>query len=82
MTKRNLITCPTCKGHGQAPLGRDLQATLDRVRKAKKPVISESLMEPGIGLEAICNRLAKLEAFGLIQREGKQSKSILWRASK
>lgn len=74
------VTCGHCGGHGKIDLPYQLLDTLVAIRKAKRPVTTDDLIvgEFEVGRTAINNRLTKLEEYGLIRRQGKQGKSILW----
>jgi len=76
---KQTTTCPTCNGTGKAPLSHELQETLKAIAKRKTPAIASDLEQPGISHGAICNRLKRLEAAGLIVRAGKLGKFILWK---
>jgi DNA-binding HxlR family transcriptional regulator len=79
--KRVTVPCPICEGSGKCFLPDHLAETLAKVRKSRKPVTTDSLQEPGISNEAICNRLTDLEKHGLVKRAGKDGKRILWTAT-
>lgn len=76
--KRTTVPCPICDGSGTCFLPDHLAETLNKIRKARKPVSTDHLQETGVSNEAICNRLTGLEKHGLVKRAGKAGKRVLW----
>lgn len=80
--KQVLITCPTCKGEGKAPLFRALAETLAVLHpKAllSTPEVASLVGDPYLtSPTAITNRLAALKTLNLVVSE-KRGKTLFWR---
>lgn len=75
-----LVMCGACKGTGKRELRAELQQTLDRLRKCKKPQSTADLMESDVTQSAIKMRLRELHEHGYVEKAGKRGKAPLWKA--
>lgn len=76
------VPCGCCKGAGTVPLSGQYALTLAVLRKQREPVSGADMGRTlDISNEAACNRLKKLEKYGLAECEP-YGRELLWRATK
>lgn len=76
------MICGRCHGTGRHGLDRELAATLQVVRRARRDVSASDVAATmlGVGHTAMCNRLALLERLGFVERVGRRGRRVYFRA--
>jgi predicted transcriptional regulator len=78
---REMVPCGCCRGTGVVPLASTHAATLALLRRQGEPINGANLAKlAGCSSEAMCNRLLKLEEYGLAEGEH-DGRQRLWVAT-
>jgi len=74
--------CPRCKGAGVLSLSNALKKTMSDLKGMEDMTATAGVLAKcaGMSVQAVHNRLCRLEGFGLVERAGKGGGAcVLWR---